>query len=46
MNQVKIAQNITGCTFTSNQEENGKTTIMVIIQGENFERETTYTLID
>jgi len=46
MNQVKIAQNITGCDFTSNKEENGKTTITVTIQGDNFGRETTYTLVD
>lgn len=46
MNQVKIAQNITGCDFTNNKEENGKTTIMVTIQGDNFERKTTYTLVD
>ncbi len=46
MNQVKIADNITGCDFTSNQEENGKTTITVTIQGDNFERKTTYTLVD
>lgn len=46
MNKVKIAQNITGCIFTTNKEENGKTTIMVIMQGENFERKTSYTLVD
>lgn len=46
MNQVKIADNITGCDFTSNKEENGKTTITVTIQGNNFERKTTYTLVD
>lgn len=46
MNQVKIADNITGCDFTSNKEENGKTTITVTIQGDNFERKTTYTLVD
>ncbi len=46
MNQVKIADNITGCDFTSNREENGKTTITVTIQGDNFERKTTYTLVD
>lgn len=46
MNQVKIAENITGCDFTSNKEENGKTTITVTIQGDNFERKTTYTLVD
>lgn len=45
-NQVKIAQNITGCVFTTNEEENGKITVTVIIQGENFERETTYTLVE
>ena len=46
MNKVKIAQNITGCVFTTNEEENGKITVTVIIQGENFERETTYTLVE
>ena len=40
------AQNITGCVFTTNEEENGKITVTVIIQGENFERETTYTLVE
>lgn len=45
MNQVKIADNITDCIF-SKGEENGKTTVMVTIKGENFERTTTYTLID
>ena len=45
MNQVKIADNITDCIF-SKWEENGKTTVMVTIKGENFERTTTYTLID
>lgn len=46
MNKVKIAQNITGCVFTTNEEENGKVTVTVTIQGENFERETTYTLVE
>lgn len=46
MNKVKIAQNITGCTFTSAEGENGKTMISVVIKGENFEKETTYTLVD
>ena len=46
MNKVKIAQNITGCTFTANKEANGKTTVTVIIQGNNFEKETTYTLVE
>ena len=46
MNQVKIADNITGCDFISHKEENGKTTITVTIQGDNFERKTTYTLVD
>lgn len=46
MNKVKIAQNITGCVFTTNEEKNGKITVTVIIQGENFERETTYTLVE
>lgn len=46
MNKVKIAQNITGCTFTSAEGENGKTIISVVIKGENFEKETTYTLVD
>ncbi len=46
MNKIKIAQNITGCIFQANKNENGKTTITVIMQGDHFERETTYTLID
>lgn len=46
MNKVKIAQNITGCVFTTNEEENGKVTVTVTMQGENFERETTYTLVE
>ena len=46
MNKVKIAQNITGCTFIANKEANGKTTVTVIIQGNNFEKETTYTLVE
>lgn len=46
MNQIKIAQNITGCTFNSKKETNGKTTITVSITGKDFERTTTYTLID
>lgn len=45
-NQVKIAQNITGCTFSSKKEVNGKTTITVTITGKNFEKTTTYTLIE
>ena len=45
MNQIKIAENITGCTFTS-KNENGKTAITVTIEGDNFKRETTYTLVD
>lgn len=45
-NQVKIAQNITGCTFSSKKEANGKTTITVTITGKNFEKTTTYTLIE
>ena len=46
MNDVKIAENITACTFTRNKNEQGKTTITVILSGENTQRETTYTLID
>ena len=46
MNQIKIAQNITGCTFSSKKEANGKTTITVIIMGKNFEKMTTYTLLE
>ena len=46
MNKVKIAQNITGCTFATHKEENGKTTVTVTILGDNFERETNYTLVD
>lgn len=45
VNKVKIAQNITDCTFEKG-EENGKTTVTVTIVGDNFERTTTYTLID
>lgn len=46
INQVKIAENITACDFTSNIEANGKTTITVVIEGNNFKEETTYTLVD
>lgn len=46
MNQIKIAQNITDCIFSTKEEANGKTTITVTIQGKNFERTTTYTLVD
>lgn len=46
MNKVKIAQNITGCTFSIHKEENEKTTVTVTILGDNFERETNYTLVD
>ena len=46
MNKVKIAQNITGCTFATHKEENGKTIVTVTILGDNFERETNYTLVD
>ena len=46
MNKVKTAQNITGCTFATHKEENGKTTVTVTILGDNFERETNYTLVD
>ena len=46
MNKAKIAQNITGCTFATHKEENGKTTVRVTILGDNFERETNYTLVD
>ena len=45
-NQVKIAQNITGCTFSSKKEANGKTTVTVTITGKNFEKTTTCTLIE
>ena len=44
INTVKIAENITDCTFEK-KEENGKTTISVTIKGDNFERTTTYTLV-
>lgn len=44
VNQVKIAKNITDCTFEKG-ETNGKTTITVTIIGENFNRKTTYTLV-
>ena len=46
MNQVKIAENVTGCDFISHIEANGKTTITVTIEGNNFKKETTYTLVD
>ena len=46
MNNVKIAENITACTFDRNENEQGKTMITVILSGENTQRETTYTLID
>lgn len=46
INQVKIAENITNCTFTSQKDENGKTIVTVVIQGDNFEKTTTYTLVD
>ncbi len=46
INQVKIAENITNCTFTSQEDENGKTIVTVVIQGDNFEKTTTYTLVD
>lgn len=46
MNNVKIANNITNCTFTQG-ESNGKVTIEVTIAGENkLTRTTIYTLID
>ncbi len=45
MNKIKIAENITDCTFTS-RENNGKTTITVTIEGEGFKKETSYTLVD
>ena len=44
MNKVKIAQNITDCLMTT-EENNDKTTISVTIKGENFERTTKYTLV-
>lgn len=45
MNYIKIAENITDCTFESGTE-NGKSTVKVIIKGENgFERTTNYTLV-
>lgn len=44
INTVKIAENITDCTFEK-KEENGKMTISVTIKGDNFERTTTYTLV-
>ena len=45
VNQIKIVKNMTDCTFEKG-EANGKTTITVTIQGKNFERMTTYTLVD
>lgn len=45
MNNVKIAENIESCSFTLGTESN-KTTITVMIKGENAERTTTYTLVE
>ncbi len=45
MNNVKIAENITDCDFETT-EQDGKTNITVVIKGENFERTTTYTLVE
>ena len=45
MNTVKIAENITDCTFEKNDAD-GKTKITVTINGNNFERDTTYTLVE
>ena len=45
MNTVKIAENITDCTFEKNDAD-GKTKITVTINGNNFERVTTYTLVE
>lgn len=45
MNTVKIAENITDCTFERNDAD-GKTKITVTINGNNFERVTTYTLVE
>ena len=43
MNRIKIAKDITDCQFIKG-EKNKKTTITVIISGNNFERTTRYTL--
>lgn len=45
MNNIKIANNITECNFEK-KEEDGKTKITVQIKGENFDRTTTYTLVE
>ncbi len=45
VNQIKIVKNMTDCTFEKG-EANGKTTITVTIIGENFNRKTTYTLVE
>lgn len=45
VNQIKIASNITDCIFETNID-NGKTKIIVTIKGNNFERTTTYTLVN
>lgn len=45
INKVKIAENITDCIFEKG-EQNAKTTIKVIIKSENFEKSTTYTLLE
>lgn len=46
MNNIKIANNITECSFEEGTGDNGKTTITVTIKGNNFERKTTYTLAE
>ena len=45
VNQVKIAYNITDCTFTRG-EQNGKTTITVTMKKDDLERTTTYSLVE
>ena len=46
MNSIKIMNNVTSCDFTKQVLNNGKVTVTVNIKGENFERNTTYTLVD
>ena len=45
VNQIKIAENITDCTFEKGKAD-GKTTITVTMTGDNFNRQTTYTLVE
>lgn len=44
INNVKIANNITDCTF-SKSDSNEKTIVTVVIKGNDFEKTTNYTLV-